>query len=89
MIYYMYNFSSACQVGTYLSDEVSVCLDCNADHYSEGGYSNSCNPCPSGAMVPAGVGFNESNCTYWGKFLYNIPLVTIKSELALYINVIY
>lgn len=60
-----YRLVKACQVGTYLSDEVSVCLDCNADHYSEGGYSNSCNPCPSGAMVPAGVGFNESNCTYW------------------------
>jgi len=60
-----YRLVKACPVGTFLSDKISLCLDCEEDHYSPGGYVNSCNRCPHGSYVPAGVGFNESNCTFW------------------------
>lgn len=55
----------ACPIGTYLSDRVNLCLDCEADHFSSGGYPHECTACPLGSFVPPGVGFSERNCTYW------------------------
>lgn len=60
-----YRLVHACPIGTFLSDRVGVCLDCDADHFSTGGYPNSCNRCPYGSYVPSGVGFSEMNCTFW------------------------
>lgn len=60
-----YRLVKACPCGTYLSEKISLCLDCEQDHYSVGGYQNHCNQCPYGSYVPAGIGFSESNCTFW------------------------
>jgi len=60
-----YRVVKACPIGTYLSDRYSLCLDCEADHYSPGGYPNECTRCPLDSFVPPGAGFSERNCTFW------------------------
>ena len=59
------------------------CQDCPADHWSEAGNkADTCTACPEGKEVGAGLGKQESDCT-WSKYsvlahILRVPLPLLR-----------
>ena len=59
-------FAEPCEAGKRF-DSSTGCQDCPADRWSEAdNKADACNACPEGKKVGAGLGKQESDCT-WSK----------------------
>ena len=57
-------FTEPCEAGKRL-DPSTGCQDCPADHWSAAAnIANTCAACPAGKEVGAGLGKQESDCTW-------------------------